>query len=306
MPPSICVTPARTAAPHDARTTVVVLTYRRAGELARTLAHLSALPERPPIVVVDNASGDDTARCVRTRFPHVTLVRAPANLGAAGRNLGAALARTRYVAFCDDDTWWAAGALARAAELLDAHPSVAALTARVLVGHDAREDPTCARMARSPLVAPVALPGRPILGLLAGATIFRRAAFVAAGGYHPRLFIGGEETLLALDLCSAGHWLVYAPQLTVHHHPSALRDAHARTALLARNALWTAWLRLPAAAAWRHSLRSLPRLCRDHGWRAGWRALAGLGWTLRERRPLGARVEQMRRRIAAGEPEADR
>lgn len=208
--------------------TAVVLTWRRPTELARTLARLSSLPDRPAIVVVDNGSDDATAALVRDRFAHATLVHAPVNLGASGRNLGAAVARTRHVAFCDDDTWWAPGSLAEAANLLDAYPHVAAVTARVLVGPDQREDPTCTLMADSPLDAPVALPGPPILGLLAGATAFRRDAFLAAGGYHPRYFLGGEEALLALDLYRAGAWLVYAPHLTVHHYPSMHRDAHTR------------------------------------------------------------------------------
>ncbi|MCM3373180.1 hypothetical protein M3640_21200, partial [Bacillus velezensis] len=151
------------------------------------------------------------------------------------------------------DTWWAPGSIAEAANLLDAYPHVAAVTARVLVGPDEREDPTCRLMADSPLDAPVALPGRPILGLLAGATAFRRDAFVRAGGYHPRYFLGGEEALLALDLTRAGHWLVYAPGLTVHHYPSTRRDRPTRARTAARNAVWTAWLRWPAAAAWRHT-----------------------------------------------------
>lgn len=44
---------------------------------------------------------------------------------------------------------------------------------------------------------------------------------------------------------------------------------------------------------------------REQGWRTGWHALAGPGWILRERRPRCARVEQMRRRVAEGEPAAD-
>lgn len=165
------VTPARIALPPgEPRVTAIVLTCRRAAELARTLDHLSRLPDRPAIVVVDNAADAETATLIRERFAHVALVHAPGNLGAAGRNLGVAVARTRHVAFCDDDTWWAPGSIADAANLLDAYPHVAAVTARVLVGPDEREDPTCRLMADSPLDAPVALPGRPILGLLAGAT----------------------------------------------------------------------------------------------------------------------------------------
>ncbi|HDR9252277.1 glycosyltransferase family 2 protein [Burkholderia vietnamiensis] len=289
------ITPARTAlAPCEPRVTAVVLTYRRADELARTLARLTALPDRPAIVVVDNGSDDATAALVRERFAHVTLVHAPGNVGASGRNLGVAVARTRHVAFCDDDTWWAPGSIAEAANLLDAYPHVAAVTARVLVGAEEREDPTCALMADSPLDASVALPGRPILGLLAGATAFRRDAYLRAGGYHPRYFLGGEEALLALDLYRAGAWLVYAPQLTVHHYPSTQRDARARRSVSTRNDVWTAWLRWPAGAAFAHTVRMLPRLRRERGILP---ALAGLPWILRERRAIPPHVERMRRRL---------
>ncbi|HDR9011646.1 glycosyltransferase family 2 protein [Burkholderia vietnamiensis] len=289
------ITPARTAlAPREPRVTAVVLTYRRADELARTLARLTALPDRPAIVVVDNGSDDATAALVRERFAHVTLVHAPGNVGASGRNLGVGVARTRHVAFCDDDTWWAPGSIAEAANLLDAYPHVAAVTARVLVGAEEREDPTCALMADSPLDASVALPGRPILGLLAGATAFRRDAYLRAGGYHPRYFLGGEEALLALDLYRAGAWLVYAPQLTVHHYPSTQRDARARRSVSTRNDVWTAWLRWPAGAAFAHTVRMLPRLRRERGILP---ALAGLPWILRERRAIPPHVERMRRRL---------
>jgi GT2 family glycosyltransferase len=291
----IRVTPPRVRLPpREARVTAVVLTYRRPAELARTLARLTELPDRPAIVVVDNGADDATAALVRERFPHAALVHAPGNVGAAGRNLGVAVARTPHVAFCDDDTWWAPGSLAAAANLLDEHPHVAAVTARVLVGPEQREDPTCRVMADSPLDAPVALPGRPILGLLAGATAFRRDAFLNAGGYHPRYFLGGEEALLALDLYRAGMWLVYAPHLTVHHYPSMQRDVKTRVSVSTRNAVWTAWLRWPARAALAHTVRMLPQLGRE---RAIVRTFAGLPWILRERRAIPPHVEHMRRQL---------
>ena len=67
---------------------VVVLTHNRILDLAATLAHMCALPERPRLVVVDNASTDGTAELVHSRFPDVDLVRLDVNAGAAGRNAG--------------------------------------------------------------------------------------------------------------------------------------------------------------------------------------------------------------------------
>ncbi|WP_336159560.1 glycosyltransferase [Amycolatopsis sp. VC5-11] len=46
------------------RTSVVVITHNRREQLRETLQHLVTLPERPPILVVDNASTDGTADLV--------------------------------------------------------------------------------------------------------------------------------------------------------------------------------------------------------------------------------------------------
>ncbi|MGW9368055.1 glycosyltransferase, partial [Streptomyces albidoflavus] len=118
---------AETARP-DHRVSVVVITRNRREELLRTLRLLRELPERPPVLVVDNASSDGTAEEAAARFPEVTVLRAESNLGAVGRNLAVARVRTPYVAFCDDDSWWEPGSLRHAADLLDARPRLAAVT----------------------------------------------------------------------------------------------------------------------------------------------------------------------------------
>src|SRR3712207_1305810 len=133
------------------RLTVVIATRNRAASLLRTLRHLGALPERPPFVVVDNGSGDDTVAAVRREAPQVTMLALPENRGAGARNVGVEVAGTPYVAFCDDDSWWAPGALPLAADLLDLHPRLGLLMARVLVYAEERLDPTCREMAASPL-----------------------------------------------------------------------------------------------------------------------------------------------------------
>jgi len=266
---------------------VVVLTCNRRESLRRTLTQLCAWPEAVPVAVADNGSTDGTTEMLRADFPGVTHLRGDTNIGAAGRNRGAewaaTVARTPYVAFCDDDCWWGRGSLSRACALFDAHPRVGALTARVLVGESEREDPTSRVMAHSPLPS-AGLPGRAILGLMAGATAFRTDAFRAAGGYEPRFFIGGEETVLALDLAAAGWQLLYAPVLVVHHWPSPLRDVRARRRLLERNAIWAAWLRLPVPMACRATAAALPRLWREHGIAGVIETLRAVPWITHERR----------------------
>ncbi|MGY1814809.1 glycosyltransferase family 2 protein [Blastococcus sp. SYSU D00820] len=276
----------------DPRVAVVVITHQRREELLLALERMTALPEQPHVVVVDNGSTDGTADAVRTGFPQVELIASPENLGAIGRNVGVARLTTPYVAFCDDDTWWDPGSLRTAADVLDAHPRLAVVTARILVEPGGREDPIVPELRDSPVPGADWLPGPALGSFLAGASVVRREAFAEVGGFSERLWLGGEEELMAGDLAAAGWELCYLPQLTVHHQASRARDAHRRRRDGIRNTLWTTWLRRPLRPALRrtaHLLRTLPR---DRVTVQGLLAAArGIPWVVRERRVLPPHAE---------------
>jgi GT2 family glycosyltransferase len=284
----------------DPRVAVVMITHNRVDEVLRSLDELSRLPERPRIVVVDNDSNDGTARAVSGRFPDVLVLDAGGNLGAAGRTIGARHVESPYVAFCDDDTWWKPGCLSRAADLFDARPRLAVLTGRILVGPEDEQDPICCEFERSPLPRAPGMPGPPLLGFLAGASVVRRAAFLEAGGFEPRFFVGGEEELLAADLAARGGWICYVPELVVHHHPSPRRDEPARRATMVRNALWFAWLRRPLPVALCKTVQLAWQRPRDLASLRGLAAaLRGLPWALSRRRVLPPEVESGLRLLEA-------
>ncbi|TDC71119.1 glycosyltransferase family 2 protein [Actinomadura sp. GC306] len=269
--------------------TVVVATRDRAPELRRSLARHTA-----PVIVADNASADGTAAVAEEAGAAV--LRLPRNLGAAARTTAAWHASTRYVAFADDDSWWAPGALDRAVEILDAHPRTALLAARVLVGEEERLEPVSAEMARAPLGRPDGLPGPAILGFLACSVIVRRDAFLDAGGFSEVLHFGGEEELLALDLAAAGWGLAYVPELVVHHHPStAGRDPAGRRRREARNRLLTAWLRRPLPAVAGAAAAALGTRDGRAGLADAARALPALAGA---RRPVPPAVAAARARLA--------
>lgn len=277
----------------DDRTTVVVITHNRRDELLHTLALLRRLPERPPVIITDNASADGTAEAVARNFPEMTLLRPGRNLGAIGRNLAVRRVRTPYVAFCDDDTWWEPGSLRRAADLLDTRPRLAGVTARIVVEPGGTEDPVVRELRESPLAAPGWLPGPALGSFLAAATVLRTEAFRAGGGFHPGLWLGGEEELLACDLLRRGWWLAYVEEMTVHHHASRLRDSTNRRVLGLRNTLWFTWLRRPLFPALRrtgHLIRTVPRDVASV--RAFAHATAGLPWVLRQRDPVPPDLER--------------
>ncbi|WP_081241491.1 glycosyltransferase family 2 protein [Streptomyces viridosporus] len=281
-----------TAPPTDGRLGIVIATRDRAARLAVTLRHLCALPERPEILVVDNASTDGTRALLARDFPGVRVLALPVNHGALARNHGARALDTPYVAFSDDDSWWAPGSLAGAADLLDRHPALGSVTARIVVEPDGTDDPIVRELRDSPVPGPPWLPGPALGSFLAAATVLRTDAFRTAGGFHPRLWLGGEEELLAADLAADGWWLTYADHLTIHHHASPARDSTLRRRHGIRNTLWFTWLRRPAGPALRRTLGLARTVPRDTtSLRAFAEAAAALPWVLRERRVLPHEVE---------------
>ncbi len=228
--------------PSSPDVTVVVASQNRRTDLLATLPRHEA-----PVVLVDNASTDGTVEAVRAAHPQVTVLPLDRNHGAHGRTLGVARAGTPFVAFADDDSWWAPGDLARAVAIMRAHPRLAVLNARILVGPEERLDPVCEEMAGSPLGTAPHLPGPSLLGFVACAALVRTEAFEAVGGFDDVVRFPGEEERLALDLVAAGWELTYVDSVTVHHHPSPRRsEPGRRQAGIWRSRLLTAVMRRPA------------------------------------------------------------
>lgn len=279
--------------PQSDAVTVVVVSRNRREDLARSLPRHEA-----PVILVDNGSTDGTVAAVQAAWPATTVVALGDNHGAPARNLGARSARTPYVAFADDDSWWAPGSLARAVALLDAHPRAALLAARVLVGPDQVEDPVGAVMAAAPLGTEADMPGPSVLGFLACAAVVRRSAFLEVDGFDDVVFFGGEEERVALDLAAAGWGLAYVPELVVHHHPSTSRAPRQRAIQQVRNRILVAVQRRPAAVVAgtvAQAVRSGPV------GRAGVRAaIPRLPRALRARRRLPPAIESARRSLDHG------
>lgn len=279
------------------RTTFVIASRNRAAELAGTIGRLIDTTSCP-VVVVDNASEDDSVATVRrlagTVGGRLRLIELPTNEGAVGRNVGVAAAETPYVAFCDDDSWWAPDATDIAEELFDRHQTVGVLAARTLVAPGNREDPMVSDLANSPLGWNPGLPGPSIMGFLACSAVVRKSAFEGAGGFSPVLHFRGEERLLSLDLAALGWDLCFAADLLAYHQPSPSRPSSAaQKARSLRNDVLTTWLRRPiprcvgaaAELAWAGA-RDI-----EHA-RAAAEAVRLLPSVARQRRRLPADVEE--------------
>jgi GT2 family glycosyltransferase len=273
-------------------TTVVIATRDRVGELVRTLTHLKDLSV--PVIVVDNGSSDGTVTRVRQDFPWVRTAALPRNVGASARNHGVRLARTSYVAFSDDDSWWAPDALGRAEELFERHPALGLVAGRVVVEPEGTEDPVCLEMASSALGRHADLPGPSVLGFVCCASVVRREAFLRVGGFNPVLFFPGEERLFSWDLAAAGWACCYVEDVVAHHQPSKARGpSAARRRAELRNDLLTTWLRRPAMVGMTEAMALAKRGVGDRDVRAALgAAVLRLPAVVTQRRRLPADVER--------------
>jgi GT2 family glycosyltransferase len=275
--------------------TFVIATRDRENELAAVVERLLQTTDCP-IIVVDNHSRDGSVarmRQIEQTTDRLRLLPLGSNLGAVARNIGVAACRTPYVAFCDDDSWWAADAVPRATEIFDAHPDIGLIAARTLVWPGDREDPVSSMLAASPLPRRPGLPGPAVLGFLSCSAMVRRCAFEAAGGFSPILHFRGEEQLLAMDLAALGWELCYCAELTAIHRPSTVRPpTPAQDARALRNATLTTWLRRPAPQCVQAAVALLRAAMADRAHaRAAMEAVLRVPAVLSQRRLLPAEVE---------------
>jgi len=273
--------------------TIVIVTRNRIDTLLWTLDKLTNLPQKPPIIVVDNASTDGTPDRVKAAYPPVTVLALDQNKWCSARNDGVALAKTPLVSFCDDDSFWEPDALTKAATYFRKYPHLGVLAGKILIGDSQEVDSVCDAMKNSPLTDPRPLPGPPVLGFVCCAVVVRREAFLSIGGFDSRFAIAGEERMFSVDMRTKGWSLAYAEDMVAHHYPSPLRNVAQRTRHITRDTLWYYWLRRPAYYAFRHTMLILKQMTSDINVRQGfWEALKAAPAILLDREVVPRPIEE--------------
>jgi GT2 family glycosyltransferase len=84
------------------------------------------------VIVVDNASLDDSVQVVKKQFPQVELIANSENLGfSAGNNVGVKKCKAPVILFLNPDTLVVDNAISKSYEYLMGNPDIGALTCRV-------------------------------------------------------------------------------------------------------------------------------------------------------------------------------
>ena len=239
--------------------TVIIVSWNVAGllrdcldSLARTRGDLSL-----EVIVVDNASTDNTLEMLRTRFSSVGVIANKENCGfARANNQAIALARGRFVLLLNPDTLVSEGALGTLFEFLEMHSAAGAvgpnlrspngkpdfcsarrsssLTAALLI--DAlrlRSAPLVGPLLHRWLVTPYDYETTQRVEAISGAAMLvRRELLQSLGGFGEEFLHGGEDLDLCFRIRRAGWEIWYhAKPLIVHLGQECSKKAPVRTAV---------------------------------------------------------------------------
>jgi N-acetylglucosaminyl-diphospho-decaprenol L-rhamnosyltransferase len=193
------------------------------------------------ILVVDNASSDDSAAMVRERFPTVCLIDNLDNRGfAAANNQAFAQAHGRYVLMLNPDTEVRPGALETLLDFMDAHPGAGACGGKLVYGdgslqHSAFRFPTLAQIfldffplnwrltdshwnGRYPRAWYARGEPFQIDHPLGADLLVRRSAAEQVGWLDDQFFIYCEEIDWCMRIRRAGWQIWCVPQAEIVHH----------------------------------------------------------------------------------------
>ena len=233
----------------------VIANYNGAQHLPECLASLAALDwpaAAREVLLVDNASADDSVAVARRVLPEVRLLPQGHNTGfAPACNHGARAARGEYLAFLNNDARLAPDWLAHMLAPFADAPADLAGVASVIRSWDGRLVDFVggalnaygrAFQLDQGLTYDVAWYGAPreLLFACGGAMLIRRDVYLAAGGFDDDFFAYFEDVDLGWRLWLQGYRFVLAPGAVCYHrlHATGLRlDTHRRFAASELNAL---------------------------------------------------------------------
>jgi glycosyltransferase involved in cell wall biosynthesis len=196
-----------TLMPSTSRTTIVITTYNYARYLGAAVASAAEQTRRSRILIMDDASTDDTEAVVQSalaQHPHIEYCLSQQRRGlSAARNDAARRVDTEWIIYLDADDWLDLRFVERGEEWLDRHPELDVLTT----------DMTIVRDGSKPFVRK-ARPPRSWTRLTRKNTIvqtsfIRRSMILALGGYDGTLDY--EDWDFWIRALKAGHQIGRLP-----------------------------------------------------------------------------------------------
>jgi GT2 family glycosyltransferase len=252
-------------APARERVAVVIVNYNGGAYLPQALASLARQTVAPArVIVVDNASTDGSAEGLERHYAGVELIRLTENVGfAAANNRGVrAAADCAWVALLNPDAFPEPGWLEQLLDAAEREPGYSFFASRLLLADEPEKvDGTgdvyhvsglAFRRDHGRPAAKATRPQEEVFAPCAAAALYRRDAFLEAGGFDERYFAYLEDLDLAFRLRLAGHRCLYVPDSIALHHGSAIAGRTSDFTIYHshRNLVWTYAKNMPSPLLW--------------------------------------------------------
>lgn len=198
---------------------IVIITHNRCKMLVEALSSLLSQKsdKSHEIIVVDNASPDNTVKVVKKEFPMVKLLSTNTNLGVSGaRNIGVENANGDIVIFMDDDALIEGTDMFLAvSDIFDKNPNIA-VTAFRIVNHGTnkmfKHEFPMKKFTQEDMHT------QHYVSYFVGCGFaLRRDIFLKLGGFFTEMFYGPEEVDFSYRVLDAGYDILYYPKVTIRH-----------------------------------------------------------------------------------------
>lgn len=223
---------------------IVIITRSRCKEVQACID--SALAQdyaNIELVIVDNASSDDTCQTITQKYPQAKLLAQKTNTGVAGgRNIGIAASSGSICLCIDDDAIFLDPASITRCVPYFENPSIACLALRIVDQYGNIVKKLIPRRDRK--IITMDTEGANFSGT---AFAVRREVFTTLGGFWEKLNpYFGEEPDFTYRLLDAGHRIMHTPFISIRHYESTCERPKTRRPYYgARNAPWMALRSLP-------------------------------------------------------------
>lgn len=246
---------------------IVVLTWNQRDLVLDCLASLRVLNyPNYSIIVVDNASCDQTANVIRANFPDATVIENSENLGfAEGNNVGIRYALehgAEYVMLLNDDTIVDAQMLDELIVVAEKAPKIGLVGPAIYyqnqpeviwsAGNNIDWDTGTLKRLHADTRLDPEQPAFEADYLTGCALCVKSAVIDRIGLIDPRYFIYYEETDWCMRARAAGYKAVLVPRARIWHQVSATmkQDSPATVYYMTRNAFLFLYLHAKGATRW--------------------------------------------------------